>query len=337
MITAMLTGIRRLELREAPNPRIDDTDDVLLKVSTVGVCGSDVHYYKTGRIGSQVVDYPFPVGHEAAGTVLEVGSDVTRVRPGDRVAIDPAMPCFECDQCLAGRSHTCRKLRFLGCPGQAPGCLAERIVMPETSCFPLPDTLTFTQGALSEPLAIGVYAVRRANLQDNARIGILGAGPIGLCVLASAQAVGTPTAVVTEPIPERRSLAVSLGAESACDPENLDTSAQLDTVFECCGQQSALDQGIDLLKPGGTLVIVGIPEADRVSFSIDLLRRKEIAIVNVRRQEGCVQATLDLMASGAITIDRLVTHRFSMDCVSEAFELVADYRDGVVKAMIDIG
>lgn len=337
MITAMLTGIRQMELREVPDPRIDDTDNVLLMVSTVGVCGSDVHYYKTGRIGSQVVDYPFPVGHEAAGTVLEVGSDVTRVRPGDRVAIDPAMPCFECDQCLAGRSHTCRKLRFLGCPGQAPGCLAERIVMPETSCFPLPDTLTLTQGALSEPLAIGVYAVRRANLQDYARIGILGAGPIGLCVLAAAQAIGTPTAVVTELIPERRLLAVSLGAESACDPENLDTSAQLDTVFECCGQQSALDQGIDLLKPGGTLVIVGIPEVDRVSFSIDLLRRKEISIVNVRRQEGCVQATLDQMASGAVNIDRLVTHRFPLDRVAEAFELVADYRDGVVKAIIDIG
>ncbi|NMC83365.1 MAG: alcohol dehydrogenase catalytic domain-containing protein [Armatimonadetes bacterium] len=337
MTSAMLTGIRQIKLRETPDPRIENPNDVLLQVSTVGICGSDVHYYKTGRIGSQVVEYPFPVGHEAAGTVLEVGSGVTRVRPGDRVAIDPAMPCFECDQCLAGRSHTCRKLRFLGCPGQAPGCLAERIVMPETSCFILPDTLTLTQGALSEPLAIGVYAVRRANLPDDACIGILGAGPVGLCVLASARAVGCRAAVVTEPIPERRALAVSMGAESSCDPADLNTSAQLNTVFECCGQQSALDQGIDLLNPGGTLVVVGIPEVDRVSFSIDLLRRKEITIVNVRRQEGCVQATLDLMASGAISIDRLVTHRFPLDRIAEAFELVADYRDGVVKALIEIG
>jgi L-iditol 2-dehydrogenase len=129
MKSAKLTGIREIELLEVPDPKIINSTDVLIKMTTVGVCGSDMHYFTTGRIGDQVVAYPFTIGHEGAGIVENVGSDVTRVKPGDRIAIDPAMPCGQCDQCKAGRSHTCRKLRFLGCPGQAEGCLSEYIVI----------------------------------------------------------------------------------------------------------------------------------------------------------------------------------------------------------------
>ena len=148
MKSFVLTGIRQMELIETPEPEIENDTDVLIRMKTVGVCGSDVHYYTTGRIGSQVVQYPFTVGHEGAGIVEKVGSAVTRVKPGDRIALEPAMPCFECDQCKSGRFNTCRNLKFLGCPGQSPGCLSEYFIVPETSCFPIPETMSFCHSTL---------------------------------------------------------------------------------------------------------------------------------------------------------------------------------------------
>ncbi len=344
MKAAVLTGIRGMEVVEVADPVVCGPTDVSIRMAVVGVCGSDIHYYTTGRIGSQVVEFPYAVGHEGAGVVVEVGEEVTRVKPGDRIAVDPAVSCGACDQCLSGRAHTCRSLEFLGCPGQIPGCLTEYLVMPEASCYPLPDGMSFTRGALSEPLAIGVYAAHLAGDLQGKVIGILGSGPIGLCVLAAAREAGIAAAYVTDPIDARLDAARRAGAAWAGDPTAPDTEGEilkreplgLDVVFECCGQQEALDQGIRLLKPGGKLMIVGIPEVDRVCFSIDLLRRKEICIQNVRRQEGCVPRTLDGLSSGALNVDALVTHRFPLERAGEAFDLVASYGDGVVKAMIDM-
>lgn len=345
MKTMKLTGIRRMEMMDAPVPRIAEPTDVLIKMTTVGVCGSDVHYYVSGKIGSQVVEYPFAVGHEGAGIVQEVGPKVTRVKPGDRIAVDPAMSCWKCDQCLAGRPHTCRKLRFLGCPGQAEGCLSEYLVMPEASCFPIPESMSFDEAAISEPLSIGVYSVKLSLLMPGAGIGILGVGPIGLSVLLVARAQGASRAYVTDKIDDRLELARKMGAAWGENPDRQDVvrkitelePSQLDIVFECCGEQEAMDQAVDMLKPGGKLVLVGIPATlERVSFVIDKLRRKEICVQNVRRQNHCAQAALDMMARGEIDVRPMVTHRFSFDRTKDAFDLVAGYRDGVVKAMIDI-
>lgn len=170
----VLTGIRQMEMQEIPTPQITSENEVLIKMKVVGVCGSDVHYYSLGKIGSQIVQYPYPVGHEGAGEVVQVGTAVTKVKPGDRIAIEPAMPCWECDQCKAGRPHTCRKLRFLGCPGQADGILSEYIVIPEESCFPISDSTSYTEAAIIEPLAIGVYAANQSIPMKRASIGILG-------------------------------------------------------------------------------------------------------------------------------------------------------------------
>lgn len=345
MKAAVLTGIRQIEVRDLPRPGIVAADDVLIRVGTVGVCGSDVHYYTTGRIGSQVVEYPYVVGHEGAGTVEAVGPGVTRVKPGERIAIEPAISCFECDQCRAGRPHTCRKLKFLGCPGQIEGCLAEYLVMPEQSCYPIPEGMTLTRAALSEPLAIGVYATRSAGPLTGVKAGILGAGPIGLSVMAAALNAGAATIFVTDVLDYRLEAARQAGASWTGNPTRQDVvhdiaalePGGLDVVFECCGQQEALDQGIELLRPGGRLLIVGIPEVDRVSFSIDSLRRKELTVQNVRRQNHCVQPTLDALAANTMNVDYFVTHRFPVGRVAEAFDIVAGYRDGVIKAMIDFG
>jgi L-iditol 2-dehydrogenase len=253
------------------------------------------------------------------------------------------MSCGSCDQCLAGRPHTCRKLRFLGCPKQAEGCLSEFIVMPEKSCFKIADGASFEDAAISEPLAIGVYAVKMSVPMRGARVGILGAGPIGLSVLLPARAQGAERVYVTDRIDSRLALAKRAGATWGGNPDREDVVARvnelepggLDAVFECCGMQEAMDQAVEMLKPGGKLMLIGIPPtSERASFKIDRLRHKEICIQNVRRQNHCVQAALDMIARRDFNAGVMVTHRFAFDETQKAFELVADYADGVVKAMI---
>ncbi len=345
MRAMMLTGIRRAEMRKVPDPVLKDDTDVLIRMTVVGVCGSDIHYYAEGRIGGQVVEYPFTVGHEGAGIVEKVGKAVRRVKPGDRIAIEPAMPCGACDQCRAGRPHTCRKLRFLGCPKQAEGCLSEFIVMPEECCFPIPGSMTYEQAALSEPMAIGVYAVKESIPMKGARIGILGSGPIGLSVLLPARAQGAAAVYVTDKIDARLDLARKAGAAWTGNPDRADIVAGirereplfLDAVFECCGQQEAIDQALEILKPGGKLMVIGIPRVPRLSFAVDTMRHRETCIQNVRRQNHCVQPTLDMIARREVDVDRMATHRFPFEETKEAFDLVDAYRDGVIKAMIGFG
>ncbi len=337
-----LTALRRLEVMEVPDPCLHNADDVLLRMAAVGVCGSDVHYYTTGRIGSQVVQYPFTLGHECAAAVERVGTAVRHLRPGDRVAVDPAMHCGECDQCRLGRPHTCRKLRFLGCPGQAEGCLSERLVMPAHCCLRLDDKMSAGQGALSEPLAIGLYAARGALPLKGARVGVLGCGPIGLSVIRCAQLLGAGEIYAADPLDYRRRAAQAAGAHWTGRPEDAladkiktRVPGGLDAVFECCGQQSAVDQALEMICPGGRLMLIGIPEVDQIALTIDRARRAEVRVLNVRRQCGCTAATLALMAGGLLDVDFMVTHRFPLARAAEAFELVAGYRGGVIKAMID--
>jgi L-iditol 2-dehydrogenase len=343
MKAMMLTGIRQMEMREIPEPELVNSNDVKIKMSVLGICGSDIHYYTQGQIGTQKVQYPFTVGHEGAGEVVEVGKSVKRVKPGDMIAIEPAMPCWECDQCLAGRHHTCRKLRFLGCPGQAEGCLMEYIIMPETSCFPLKGILTPDNGSISEPMAIGVYAVKKSGGVKDLNIGIFGFGPIGMSVMLAARTKGVGNIYVTDRIDDRLVIARKEGALVAGNPdkENIvkkiynEEKLGIDIAFECCGKQEAFDQAVELLKPGGKLVVVGIPEFDKWTMDVETTRRREISLQFIRRQVDCVEEALKLMADGEINIDNMVTHRFPFAMTKEAFDLVTEYRDGVMKAMID--
>lgn len=331
-------------MHEVPEPVVQNNTDVLVQIAAVGVCGSDIHYYTTGHIGSMVVEYPFVVGHEAAGTVVEVGKGVRDLKPGDRIAIDPAMPCRQCDQCLNGRAHTCRNIQFLGCPGQAEGCLSEYIMVPAESCFPLKDTTSFHQGVLSEPIAIGVYAAKLAGNLVGASVGILGAGPIGASVLLSVRHAGAGTVYITDKIDARLDLVDRMDADWTGNPDQEDVVREiaerepllLDYVFECCGKQEAVDQAIELLKPGGKLMMVGIPEVERISFLIHRLRRQEICFQNVRRQNNCTQLALDMIETGAFDVDPMVTHQYDFTETKTAFDSIARYEDGVMKAMTNV-
>ena len=344
MKAAVLTGIRRMELWDLPKPEIKHPNDVLLKVEMVGVCGSDMHYYETGRIGSQVVEFPFVVGHEFSATIADVGGDMRHLKAGQSVAVDPAMACHNCDQCKSGRENTCRNLRFLGCPGQADGCLCEYIVMPADCLYPVGEKIAFADAVLCEPLSIGVYAVRQSGLSGDSKIAILGAGPIGLSVLAVATAHGAGSIYVTEKVPERIEVAGSAGAAWVGNPNNENVVESVlekipvgpDIVFECAGEQETIDQAVELVRPGGKIMLVGIPRTERVSFIIDKLRRKEISVINVRRQNKCMQPAIDMVASGKVNVEFMITHRFKPEQTQNAFDMVAGYRDGVVKALIEL-
>ncbi len=344
MKASYLTGIRKFETREMADPKIASDTDVLVRIKTVGVCGSDIHYYTTGRIGGQIVEFPFVVGHETSGIVERIGRKVKRVRPGQKVAIDPAVSCGHCDQCKAGREHTCRKLRFMGAPKQMDGALRELIVMDEKSCYPVPESMTYEQATLSEPLAIAVYSVERSMLPPHANVAILGMGPVGMSVLHVLRTRETGNIYVTDKLDERLAFSRSLNPQWAGNPGREDIVRMiadfeplfLDVVYECSGDPAAIAQAIELLKPGGVLTLVGIPEVDQISFPIHDLRRKEITIVNVRRQVHCTQKAVDLLAGRVINVDAMVTHRFPLEDTEKAFDLVASYRDGVMKAMISL-
>jgi len=349
MRAVQLTGRKTVEVREVPLPPLPEDDGVLIKVRAVGICGSDVHYYLRGGIGEQRVVYPFTIGHECTGTVEMCGPLAQDLAPGDRVAVDPAVSCGECDQCRAGRPHTCRRLKFLGCPGQLSGCLSEFIMMPARNCFRIPDSLDVETAVLAEPLAIGVYAVDFIRDTGVSRVSILGTGPIGLSVLLAARAAGIKAIYSTDKVEARLAAAERLGARWTGKPDREDVVAEirsqirsqirdkqlgLEAVFECCGDPEALEQAVELLDPGGILLVLGIPEQDQVCFPIHGLRRKEIRIQNVRRQHDCTQRALELLAEGISDAAALITHRFPLSETQAALELVSAYRGGVIKALV---
>jgi L-iditol 2-dehydrogenase len=342
MKAALLTGIKKIEVREIPEPELTTDTDVLVRVGAVGVCGSDIHYYSEGGIGDQIVRYPFVVGHECSGTVEKAGASVRRLKPGDRVAVDPAIVCGTCDQCLAGRPNTCRRLLYLGTPEQLSGALCERIVVPEENGFLLPAELTLEEGVLVEPLTIAVHGLKLAGEPVPDTVAVLGAGPIGLSVLLAARAAGVRAVYVTDKIDSRVEAARKAGASWAGNPDREDIAARmrslspegLDAVFECCGDQSAFDQAIDILKPGGRLLIIGIPAVDRISFDVHALRRKELSLHNVRRQRFSVREAIDLIRNKKVDVRFMATHTFALAEARQAFEIAAGYRDGVIRAII---
>jgi L-iditol 2-dehydrogenase len=343
MKALVLTGIRKIEIVEQPAPALHSPTDVLLRIVRTGICGSDLHYYTQGRIGDQVVRFPFCVGHECSAVVAEIGKQVTRFKPGDLVVVDPSVSCGVCDQCRLGHYHTCRKVRFLGCPGQLEGCLGDFIVMPEDCCYSARG-LSADQAALVEPLSIGYYAVQLSRDLKGKKIAILGSGPIGLSVLLAANVAGASSIYMTDRLDYRLDVAKQQGAAWTGNPDRSDIvldiiqrePLELDVVFECCGQQTALEQAIKLCKPMGRIALVGIPETDHSSFAAHDARRKGLTFINVRRQNECVDPVIDLIDKGTLKPDFMITHRFSLHQAARAFELLAGYQDGILKAMVDM-
>ncbi len=343
MREARFTGLRKIEIVHVAEPAVEKPDEVKVRIDRVGICGSDVHYYLHGRIANRVVQYPATLGHECAGTVVEAGASAG-LKPGTRVAIDPALTCGQCDQCRSGRSNTCRELQFLGTPQEAPGAVADFRVLPAMNCLPIPDSLSLDDATLIEPLSVGLHSVRLGELKDGQRIGILGCGPIGLSVLLYAKAEAEAiTTYATDLLSQRLAVAHTCGADwtGAADESVVESILEqepfgLDCVFECSGDPACIDQAMRLLTPGGRLIMVGIPTAPELTFDVHRMRTSELTFRNVRRQEGCMKPAIRMMAQGRINASPLVTHHLPLDRIEAGFEMVAAYEEGVVKAMLTL-
>ena len=342
MKAAVLTGVRKVEVREIPNPLIRNDDDVLLRTVVAGLCGSDLHYFLTDRVGSEAVRYPAVVGHECSAVVEAVGPAVKRFKAGDRVAVEPSISCGTCDQCRSGRPHTCRKVEFLGHPGERSGCLAEFFVMPERNLFPVPEAMTMTEAMLVEPLSIALHARALAGGMPGQSIGVLGTGPIGLLLIQVLKAEGRGDVYATDRSEARVAAAAAAGATWSGNPDRVDVVGEilkqkplgLDAVFEVSGDPAAIEQAVELAKPGGWIYQVGIPLTERVSYPMARVRRKELAFRYVRRQNQCVKRGLLLIETGHLDVAWLATHTFKIEEADRAFATAADRTDGVLKASI---
>lgn len=343
MREALFTDLRKIEIAQVADPILVNAGDVKVRIDRVGICGSDVHYYLHGRIANRVVRYPATLGHECAGTIVEAGAKAG-LKAGTRVAIDPALTCGECDQCRSGRSNTCREIQFLGTPDEAPGAVADFRVLPARNCLPIPDSLSLDDAALIEPLSVGLHSVRLGNLKDGERIGVFGCGPIGLSVLLCAKTQAEAiTAYATDLFDERLAVAQRCGADwtgsakqSVVDNILEQEPFGLDCIFECSGDPACIDQAMRVLTPGGRLIMVGIPATPDLTFDVHRMRTGELTFRNVRRQEACMEPVLRMMADGHINADALVTHHVPLEQIEPAFEMVAAYGDGVIKAMVKL-
>lgn len=342
MKAAVLTGVRSVEVRDLPDPKIQAPDEVLLRTAVAGLCGSDLHYFLSDKVGSEKVAYPAVVGHECSAVVEAVGTAVKKTKPGDRVAVEPAISCGACDQCQGGRPHTCRKVGFLGHPGEKDGCLAELFTMPERNLYPIPPTMTPSEAMLAEPLSIALHALLLGGGMPGRTIGVLGTGPIGLCVIMALKAAAEAEVYASDKSDARVEAALRAGASWAANPDRDDIVKAvltrrplgLDAVFEVSGDPVAIEQAVELVKPGGTIYQIGIPLQERIAYPIARLRRKEILIRNVRRQNRCLDRALLLIETKHLDVAWLATHAFQLNDAVRAFTTAADRTDGVLKASI---
>ncbi|MFZ5915610.1 MAG: alcohol dehydrogenase catalytic domain-containing protein [Chloroflexota bacterium] len=343
MRAARLHGIGDLRLEELPMPA-PGPGQVLLRVAAVGVCGSDVHYYRKGRIGDQVVDAPLILGHEFSAWVAERGAGVPEPREGQLVAVDPAIPCGRCELCLQGHPNLCPEVRFCGTP-PVDGVLCDYVVMPAENCFPLPQGFSAAAGALLEPLGIAIHTVDLAHLKPGQTVAVLGAGPIGLLTAAVARAAGASAIWMTEPLPRRRQFALDYIADAVFDPAATDVVAGVmrlshdrgvDVAFEACGAPETPQQAAAMARRGGKVILVGIPADDSLTMRADTVRRKGLTIKLVRRMKHTYPRAIWLAQSGAVDLAPLVTHLYPLDRIGHAFETVASYADGVLRAVIQM-
>jgi L-iditol 2-dehydrogenase len=321
MRVSVLRGTKDLVVEERPEP-VPGPHEVLVRVSSVGVCGSDVHYYEHGRIGSYVVDEPLVLGHEAAGEVVALGESVTRLRVGQRVSVEPGVPDFSCRQCLAGRYNLCEGMQFYATP-PIDGAFAELVTAHEQFAHPVPDTLTDDAAALLEPLSVGLWACRKAAVGPGTRVLVTGAGPVGLVAAQAALALGAASVAVTDVNPHRLALALDLGVTEAVDVSDTPVSAsgrEVDVLLECSGHPAATADAIRAVAPAGTIVLVGMG-GDEMMLPVSRIQERELTVTGTFRYAHTWPGAIALAASGRVQLDRLVTGHYGLDQVADALSV----------------
>ncbi len=317
-----LMAARTLRFTEEPVPE-PAAGEVLLRVLSVGLCGSDAHWFEEGEIGDAGVGDGLVLGHELSA-VIESGP-----RAGERVAIDPAVPCLVCTSCRAGRFNLCLDLRFAG-HGSTDGGLRRLMVWPERCLVTLPAEIPDDSGALLEPLGVALHAIDVAPPGPDSSVGVIGVGPIGLLTVAALRMRGVRNILVTDRLPHRLDMAIKMGADEAVLATEDETGAMtllsavgdgLDIVFETAGTDSGVESSLRAARPGGKVALVGIPAADRTTFPASEARRRELTLHLVRRmQPGDLERAAKLVASDPMGIEQLVTHRHPLEQTQDAFE-----------------
>jgi L-iditol 2-dehydrogenase len=332
MRVSVLRGVRDVALEERPVPT-PGPGDVLVRVRSVGVCGSDVHYYEHGRIGPYVVDRPLVLGHEAGGEVVDVGPGVTSLRTGQRVSIEPGVPCRSCAQCLAGRYNLCPDVRFFATP-PIDGAFCEYVVMPAAFVYPVPDTISDDAAGLLEPLSVGVWACRRAQVAPGSRVLVTGAGPIGLIAAQAARAYGATEVAVTDVNAHRLALAADLGlrAINVAETPLADAGFEADVLLECSGNGRATWDAVNTVARAGRVALVGMG-GDEVVLPLSYLQDRELTVTGAFRYANTWPIAIDLVASGRVDLDRMVTGHYGLEDVETALS-AARHDPTVIKAVV---
>jgi L-iditol 2-dehydrogenase len=326
--SAVLTAANTLTIQDRPVPA-PTRREALIEVRAVGICGSDVHYYEHGRIGGYVVDQPMIIGHEAAGIVVAVGDDIDPAMVGQRVALEPGVPCRSCQECLAGRYNLCPDVVFFATP-PVDGAIAEFVTIDAAFAHAVPESINFEQAAMAEPVSVGVWAARKAQISPGDRVLVTGAGPIGLLAGQVARAFGAVDVTVTDLGDFRLAVAEKLGLTRHLAGEPF--SQQYDVLLECSGAQAALRSGMRAVARAGRVVLVGMG-ADTVEIDVPLVQGREITVTGTFRYANTYPLALQLIASGAVDVDQVITHRFGIDQTEEALTL-AKRNPQSLKAMV---
>jgi L-iditol 2-dehydrogenase len=329
MKAVRLHGIGDLRYHTEPEP-IPEEGSELVKVTAVGICGSDLHWFEDAGIGDAELEKPLILGHESAG-VIETGS-----HRGERVAIDPCIPCGTCKYCLEGNPNFCPNQSFSGHSGQ-DGTMCERIVWPSRNLFPLPDSLSDEDGAMLEPLGVAIHATRLAKLEPGMRVAVFGCGPIGLLIVQLVRLMNPAQIIVTDKLSHRLDAALELGASNGFIAEK---GQEIEAVlaatggegvhlaFEAACENDAVITAVEAARPGSHVVLVGIPDDDRTSFRASTARRKGLTIKFCRRMKHTYPRAIQLVESGKVDVRSMVSHRFPLDQFQQAFEVAAK-REGL--------
>ena len=337
----VLTAIRTMEKRTIPMPTVGD-DDVLIKVRSVGICGSDLHYYDKGNIGDFIVEFPFILGHEAAGDVVEVGKNVKHLKVGDRVCMEPGIPCYHCTECLSGYYNLCKDVRFWATPPY-DGCLCDYVVHPAAFTFPIPETMSYTEGALVEPMAIGLHAANTGSVKLGQTVAIIGAGTIGLVTALAAKAYGATKIIIGDVLDKRLAKATEFGC-IAVNTKNEDFVQRVldetdgrgaDVVIDCAGFSETVANAIKAAAPAATVILVGLGADKFDGVPSSPISTKELTIKSIFRYRNLYPTAVNAIASGLIPASKLVSHRFSFEDSAKAFAVCLDDIKNVVKGVIE--
>jgi L-iditol 2-dehydrogenase len=327
MRVAVLTEPGEFAIEERPRPE-PAADEVLVRIREVGICGSDVHYYEHGRIGEHVVEDPLVLGHESAGEVAAVGADVSGLAAGDRVAIEPGVPCRRCDHCKRGEYHLCPDVTFMATPPH-DGAFAEYVAWPADFVYRLPEEVSTREGALCEPLSVGIHVARRGDVSTGDTVLVTGAGPIGLCVMEAVRAAGATDVLISDVVGSKLDLAAARGADRTVDVseeslvdavDDYTNGRGTDVVVEASGADPAVRATTEAVRHGGTVVLVGLGDDEPVPLDVVELIHQEVDIHTSFRYANTYPTAIDLLADERVDVEGFVDFEMGLRDVDDAFQ-----------------